>query len=118
MVINPHDGAMYFAIGGRRTKSGLYRVTYTGAGIDALRSRWHALSRRDTRGFSDHALRIQGVPPKNLQSAIPYKSLEAFHGHRDSAAVATAWPYLNHPDRFIRYAARVAIEHARPRRVA
>jgi putative heme-binding domain-containing protein len=30
LVINPTDGAMYFAIGGRRTKSGLYRVTYTG----------------------------------------------------------------------------------------
>ena len=30
MVINPEDGAMYFAIGGRRTKSALYRVTYEG----------------------------------------------------------------------------------------
>ena len=29
-VINPHDGAMYFAIGGRRVQSGLYRVTYVG----------------------------------------------------------------------------------------
>ena len=25
---------MYFAIGGRKTQSGLYRVTYAGAGID------------------------------------------------------------------------------------
>ncbi|HEY1191232.1 MAG TPA: c-type cytochrome [Gemmata sp.] len=31
VVINPVDGAMYFTIGGRKTKSGLYRVTYTGA---------------------------------------------------------------------------------------
>ncbi len=30
VVINSKDGAMYFAIGGRRTTSGLYRVTYTG----------------------------------------------------------------------------------------
>src|SRR5262249_39664074 len=30
VVINPTDGAMYFAVGGRRTKSALYRVTYTG----------------------------------------------------------------------------------------
>src|SRR5262249_43824762 len=30
VVINPHDGAMYFTIGGRKTKSGLYRVTYIG----------------------------------------------------------------------------------------
>jgi putative heme-binding domain-containing protein len=31
IVINPVDGAMYFTIGGRKTKSGLYRVTYTGS---------------------------------------------------------------------------------------
>ncbi len=30
VVINPHDGAMYFAIGGRRTQSAVYRVTYAG----------------------------------------------------------------------------------------
>ena len=29
-VIHPQDGAMYFAIGGRKVQSGLYRVTYTG----------------------------------------------------------------------------------------
>ncbi len=31
IIINPVDGAMYFTIGGRKTKSGLYRVTYVGA---------------------------------------------------------------------------------------
>jgi putative heme-binding domain-containing protein len=31
VVINPKDGAMYFAVGGRGTQSGLYRVTYTGS---------------------------------------------------------------------------------------
>src|SRR5262245_58271525 len=30
LVVRPQDGAMYFAIGGRSTQSGLYRVTYTG----------------------------------------------------------------------------------------
>lgn len=30
IVVNPGDGAMYFAIGGRNTMSGLYRVTYVG----------------------------------------------------------------------------------------
>ena len=29
-IINPHDGAMYFLIGGRGTQSGLYRLTYAG----------------------------------------------------------------------------------------
>jgi glucose/arabinose dehydrogenase len=40
LVINPHDGAMYFAVGGRRTQSALYRVTYVGFGIHrALQTR-------------------------------------------------------------------------------
>ena len=30
MIVGPDDGALYFTIGGRRTQSGLYRVTYTG----------------------------------------------------------------------------------------
>ena len=29
-VIHPQDGAMYFAVGGRKTQSALYRVTYDG----------------------------------------------------------------------------------------
>ena len=30
VIVNPKDKAMYFAIGGRKTLSGLYRVTYAG----------------------------------------------------------------------------------------
>jgi putative heme-binding domain-containing protein len=37
--------------------------------------------------------------------------LEKFHAHTDPNAVSTAWPYLKNRDRFIRYAARIAIEH-------
>jgi putative heme-binding domain-containing protein len=36
--------------------------------------------------------------------------LESFHGKREAKAVETAWPYLGHKDRFLRHAARVAIE--------
>src|SRR5207247_2477673 len=39
---------------------------------------------------------------------------EAFHGHPDPRAVAAAWPYLGHSDRFLRFAARVAIEWQAP----
>ena len=92
LIVNPGDGAMYFAIGGRRTKSGLYRVTYKGAESTAE-------AKGDDRGAEDRALRHK---------------LEAFHGHPDPSAVATAWPSLGHPDRFIRFAARVAIEWQDP----
>lgn len=94
VVVNPIDGAMYFTIGGRRTKSGLYRVTYTGPDVE-------------------QASRLP-IASETLALREERHRLEAFHGHRDPTAVATAWPYLNHPDRFIRYAARVAIEWQDP----
>ncbi|WP_406693821.1 c-type cytochrome [Singulisphaera sp. Ch08] len=93
LIINPKDGAMYFAVGGRKTQSGLYRVTYTGDEPTTP-----AVPAADA-GSAARALRHQ---------------LEAFHGHRDPKAVDAAWPHLGSPDRFIRWAARVAIEHQDP----
>ena len=91
LVVNPTDGALYFAIGGRKTTSALYRVTYVGG--EAVGSG------ADVFDISGGALR---------------HSLEAFHGHADPKAVAFAWPYLSNPDRFIRTAARIAIEFQDP----
>jgi putative heme-binding domain-containing protein len=90
VIINPQDGAMYFTIGGRRVQSGLYRVTYTGAESTAP-----AAPKTDPAAAQARATRLK---------------LEAFHGKTDPQAVDTAWPYLDNPDRFIRSAARVAIE--------
>ncbi|RFC43104.1 MAG: Glucose/arabinose dehydrogenase, beta-propeller fold [Verrucomicrobia bacterium] len=83
------DGAMYFTIGGRRVQSGLYRVTYVGKEETAAPEWKHRVT-------SETEIR---------------RSLEAFHGSRDPKAVATAWPHLNSPDRYIRAAARTALEH-------
>jgi putative heme-binding domain-containing protein len=82
------DGAFYFVVGGRGTPSALYRVTYTGDESTAPASGGDA-------GASARALR---------------RSLEAFHGRQDPAAVETLWPHLGSGDRFLRYAARVALE--------
>ena len=82
------DGAMYFTVGGRGTQSGIYRVTYSG---------------------KDSTAPVKAVAPTDL-AGLRHK-LEAFHGHEDPTAVATAWPELGHADRFIRFAARTAIEH-------
>ncbi|HMO65732.1 MAG TPA: heme-binding protein, partial [Verrucomicrobiota bacterium] len=87
LVIAP-DGAMYFAIGGRRTQSALYRVTYTGAESTAPVKRLPAVNR-------DHALRRQ---------------LEAFHGRPDPQAVSRAWRHLGSGDPYLRHAARTAVE--------
>jgi putative heme-binding domain-containing protein len=85
------DGAMYFTIGGRKTQGGLYRVTYTGKA-----------STRLAKG--------SGSDKKSTQARELRRKLESFHGRRDPKAIRTAWPHLDSEDRFIRYAARVAIE--------
>jgi putative heme-binding domain-containing protein len=93
VVINPKDGAMYFAIGGRRTQSGLYRVTYVG---------------------NESTAPSKGGPDAGTEARALRHKLEALH-KVDSTAVETAWPYLGHEDRYIRFAARVAIEHQDPK---
>lgn len=85
------DGNMYFVIGGRRTQSRLYRVRYTGTPKEGE-------VRRLTKNQSLRDLR---------------HSLETFHGSSSGGkgAIDKAWPYLDHEDRAIRYAARLAIEN-------
>jgi putative heme-binding domain-containing protein len=88
-IINPADGAMYFAIGGRRVQSGLYRVTYTGK-----------------ESTAPVVNKIEFSPARALR-----QKLEVFHGKQDTQAVAVAWPSLGDKDRYVRWAARTAIEH-------
>ena len=83
------DGAMYLTIGGRHTQGALYRITYTGNEPTA------PADLHDTKGEDARALRHE---------------LEAFDGHEDAKAVDFAWPQLASTDRFLRYAARLAIE--------
>ncbi len=89
VVINPKDGAMYATIGGRKSQSALYRVTYTGkestAPVAALPPTPEAKTRHELE-----ALQAQGIGPE---------------------AIAKAWPHLSSKDRFIRFAARIALEH-------
>jgi putative heme-binding domain-containing protein len=89
-IIGP-DGAFYFLTGGRRLESDLYRITYTGG---------------ENGQASAAALDDDGTNARDIR-----KKLEAFHGAPNKEAVEFAWPYLKHEDRFIRYAARVAVEH-------
>lgn len=94
VVVNPTDGALYFAIGGRKTKSGLYRVTYTGERLDPVH----------TRG--------EGPAEEARKARL---ALEQFHGKKDPAAVDAAFRELDNKDRFVQYAARVALEWQDPK---
>lgn len=86
------DGAMYFVTGGRGTQSGLYRVRYTG---EITPEQALGPSPAHTAAAEARALRLD---------------LERFHGLEQPEAVDTLWPHLGHPDRAVRFAARVALE--------
>ncbi len=83
------DGAMYFITGGRGTQSGLYRVSYNG---------------------KERAVAKTAVDAKALESRNLRHQLEALHGREDRKAVDFLWPFLSSKDRFLQFAARVALE--------
>jgi len=92
-AIAGRDGALYFASGGRKLDSRFYRLRYTGQGATAGTL---------TAGNDGQQLR-------QLR-----KRLEAQHQEGTTADVDLIWENLNHEDRFIKYAARVALEHQKP----
>ena len=91
LVVHP-DGSLYFAVGGRGTQSALYRVTYTGKEPTTLAA----------------------TTVKPTEEWKIRRNLETLHSRQDAKAVETAWPHLDSQDRFVRFAARVAVEHQDP----
>jgi putative heme-binding domain-containing protein len=91
IVVNPVDRAMYFTIGGRRTQSGLYRVTWTGD--------------RSSPGLNT-GKDIEAARLRSLRT-----DLEALHVAPDPDALDRIWTNLEHEDRYVRFAARIALEH-------
>src|SRR5699024_8385252 len=84
------DGAMYFITGGRDKESKLYRVIYKGDKSTAP---------------------AEPIDNSEAEEAREMRhKLEEFHGRQNPKAIDIAWPYLNNNDRFLRNAARVAIE--------
>ena len=83
------DGALYFLTGGRRLESDLYRVYY-----------------KDNKESNEPLAAATPTEGANVR-----KQLEAYHGGEKAGAVDFAWPYLKNSDRFIRFAARIAIEN-------
>ena len=88
-MIAGNDGNIYFATGGRRLDSHLYRLRYTGT-ENTARSQEKSLISEE----------------RNLR-----KQLEEYHTTISTSGTELAWNHLNNPDRFIRYASRIALEH-------
>lgn len=91
-IVAGDDGALYFVVGGWANQSHLFRVSYIGTESTAPLP---PAQLHDKEGEDARALR---------------RKIETFHAQENPAAVAEVWPHLNSADRFIRYAARIAIE--------
>ncbi|GAA5128802.1 DUF1080 domain-containing protein [Luteolibacter yonseiensis] len=87
-IISRTDGSMYFTTGGRKSQSALYKVTYTGKDSTAP------------------APKVEPTAEAKLR-----RQIETLHEEKAGGdSIGKAWPYLSHKDRFIRFAAREAIE--------
>ena len=96
MVAHPVDRSLYLVTGGRGVQSHIYRIRYVGRAEDNSAQRESV--RREQASSSDrlHALR---------------QELEALHRPAGAAVVGQIWPQLRHNDRYIRFAACIALEH-------
>ncbi len=82
------DGNLYFLTGGRRIESDLYRISYDGK---------NNLDEMETSEITE-------------EMAIR-RELENQHLNAGPDAIEKAWPHLSHPDKFVRYAARIVLEN-------
>ncbi len=89
-MIAGSDGNLYFATGGRRLESHLYRLSFSG-----------------TDEGQPHLIKDDST--KELRQLR--QEIEQYHYQQSPKAIPLAWQHLNHPDRFIQYAARIALEH-------
>ncbi|MEM7236089.1 MAG: c-type cytochrome, partial [Planctomycetota bacterium] len=89
-------GDMYLLTGGRRTRSAIYRVRWAGDGKTRERPASRQMLARQRYAAEMRSLR---------------RSLERHHRKSSPGAIDHAWPHLSHVDRWIRHAARTAIEH-------
>jgi len=91
IVVNSIDGAMYFLIGGRNSQSALFRVSYSGS-------------------ESTDAVTADDLP----QGIANRRKLEKSHLPGSTFELDELWKNLSSEDRFIRFAARIGLEHRFP----
>ncbi|MEO0338219.1 MAG: c-type cytochrome [Bacteroidota bacterium] len=91
------DGSLYFATGGRNLESKVYRLSHVGE--DNAQGETKLTSNND-------AAEIRALRNK----------IESYHNQNYSPQGADLmWENLNHTDRFVRYAARLGLEHYVPK---
>jgi len=113
-AVRPQDGALYLVTGGRDVQGGLYRVRWVGGEGDARGAvEAGAASGTPTSVALDTPEASGGSEPGQLPADAALttrRTLEWFHAHPEQADLDVLWPPLGDDDRFIRHAARIALE--------
>ena len=91
LLIHPEQGCMYMTIGGRKTQSALYRIAYSGS------------------ESTQPAVFPDNEPAKAARAAR--HELEAMHVPGAKLDITAAMRNIGSPDRALRTAARLALEH-------
>ena len=91
LLIHPEQGCMYMTIGGRKTQSALYRIAYSGS------------------ESTQPAVFPDNEPAKAARAAR--RDLEAMHVPGAKLDITAAMRNIGSPDRALRTAARLALEH-------
>ena len=91
LLIHPEQGCMYMTIGGRKTQSALYRIAYSGS------------------ESTQPAVFPDNEPAKAARAAR--RDLEAMHVPGAKLDITAAMRNIGSPDRALRSAARLALEH-------
>ena len=107
MVVRPEDGALYFAVGGRKSLSALYRIVYDGKDVAADAPQPEIVAEADPqRVFGS------GIPaPPTAEAHAIRVALAKLNRPAGPGAINEIWPHLGSSDRFIKNVARTALEH-------
>jgi len=107
MAVLPQDGALYFAVGGRKSASALYRIVWTGEGVTPDSPKPEVVAANDPQRIFG-----AGSPPLPPTEAHALRrSLEKLNRPAGPDAIKQIWPHLGSSDRFIKNVARTALEH-------
>ena len=112
------DGALYFITGGRRTQSALYRVSWKGdssvAAEEPEKNKEKTVAKAETETATEPiAEQAAGAAEPSFLNQLR-RRLEKWHVEKGCEGAELAKRHIDHPDRWIRFAARVALENQYP----
>ncbi len=108
LVVRPQDGALYFIVGGRHTESVLYRIVVDDQSENHPASTIRPPANQEIFIEPDQASKDRAAAARKRRQRL--ERLQRPAGSQTADVLDELWPALSDPDRFIRHAARIALE--------